>query len=74
LSGAARNSALAPSRCIAAPRAPLERALDPGRPRRGTRESRGRGVVASGKLQEPCLCIFMHKPDWRQNFWSQKAL
>jgi hypothetical protein len=43
----------APSRCIEAPRAPLERALDPGRPRprRGPRESwcrgRGRGVVAS---------------------------
>jgi hypothetical protein len=32
----------------------LIRALDPGRPRRGPRESRsrGRGVVASGKLQE----------------------
>ena len=37
------------SRCIEAPRAPLERALGPGRPRRGPRESwsRGRGVVAS---------------------------
>jgi hypothetical protein len=48
-------SGTAPSRCIDAARAPLERALDPGRPRprRGPRESwsRGRGVVASGKWQ-----------------------
>jgi hypothetical protein len=52
---AVRNSG--PSRCIEAPRAPLERALNPGRPRRGPRESwsRSRGVVvvvASDKLQE----------------------
>ena len=46
---------------IEAARAPLERALDPGRPRprRGPRESwsrgRGVGVVASGKLQELSL-------------------
>jgi hypothetical protein len=46
---------------IEAARASLERALDPGRlrphPRRGSRESRsrGRGVVASGKLQELSL-------------------
>jgi hypothetical protein len=52
-------SGTAPSRCIEAARAPLERALDPGRPRprRGSRGSwgRGRGVVASGKLQELSL-------------------
>jgi hypothetical protein len=42
-----------PSRCIEAPRAPLERALDPGRPRRGPRGpwGRGRGVVVSCKPQ-----------------------
>jgi hypothetical protein len=46
-------SGTAPSRCIEAPRAPLERALDTGRPRRGPRESwsQSRGVVASDKLQ-----------------------
>jgi hypothetical protein len=52
--------------CIEAARAPLERALDPGRPRprprRGPRESWhvvagvvASGVVASGKLQELSL-------------------
>jgi hypothetical protein len=51
----------APSRCIEAPRAPLELALDPGRPHRGPRESwsrgapaevlAGRGVVVVGSWQ-----------------------
>jgi hypothetical protein len=50
-------SGTAPLQCIEAPRAPLERALDPGRPRRGPRRSwgRDRGIVASGKLQELSL-------------------
>jgi hypothetical protein len=37
----AKLSGTAPSRCIEAPRAPLERALDPGCPRRGPRGSWG---------------------------------
>jgi hypothetical protein len=57
LNAAVRDSALVLH--FEAARAPLERALDPGRPRprRGSRESwsRGRGVVASGKLQELSL-------------------
>jgi hypothetical protein len=58
LNEADQNSALALHWSFnEAARAPLERALDPGgrpRPRRGPRESRGRGrgVVASGTLQE----------------------
>jgi hypothetical protein len=51
LNGAARNTA--PSRCIEAPRAPLERALYPGRPRprREVLASRGVVVVASWQGQ-----------------------